>query len=169
MNEEGIRYQEIDYLRGIAILLMVTNHFGYTFLTTIEQEGILFKPLIFLGSFAPVVFFFVTGLGYGVNYHKPIKHGYWLDAIFKAFVLILVERLPLLFNGNFIGMDFLSFIALIIIMVSGARYFKLNTMILIGFVVFLLGMRFIIGPILLENTNFPELPRSTVISEVWLR
>lgn len=146
-----IRYREIDLLRGIAILMMVTNHFGYIFLSPVEQNSLFIAPLIFLGSFAPVVFYFVTGLGYGINYSKPIKRGYWFDVLFKALVLILVERATHLLDGKLVGMDFLSFIALILVILSIVRYYNFGFKTLLGIAAGLLGVRYFIGSVLLSE------------------
>lgn len=60
------RVPEVDFLRGLAAVLMVVNHAGYALLSPTTASGGLSGGLIFAGSFAPVLFFFVTGVGAGL-------------------------------------------------------------------------------------------------------
>ena len=50
--------QQLDLLRGMAIVLMIVNHSGVRLLDPAEQQQGLLGALLFLGSFAPVVVFF---------------------------------------------------------------------------------------------------------------
>ena len=73
-------WREFDLLRGLAAVMMVVNHTAI-FLTPREAYGLIdaraagvslfgSSPLmwvVMLGGFAPVIFFLVTGLGYGVQ------------------------------------------------------------------------------------------------------
>lgn len=66
-HKVSIRWQEIDVLRDLAAILMVVNHVGYKTLDPHQLNGSLAGNLVFIGSFAPVIFFFVTGVGYGIQ------------------------------------------------------------------------------------------------------
>jgi uncharacterized membrane protein len=54
---------DLDILRGLAALMMVTNHLAVKVLTPEQWSNGFLGNLTFIGSFAPVVFFFVTGMG----------------------------------------------------------------------------------------------------------
>ena len=67
--------------------------------------------LVFLGSFAPVLFFFLTGLGYGVQSaagKRPRGQGY----LIKVGILLLADALMWMKPGTYVGNDFLGFIGL---------------------------------------------------------
>ncbi len=62
----NLHWKELDILRGLAAILMIINHVGYKTLAPNLTEGGLSGTLVFIGSFAPVLFFFVTGVGFYV-------------------------------------------------------------------------------------------------------
>ena len=60
------RVAELDLLRGFAALLMVFNHVGYAALSPQAAQHGASGAIVFLGSVAPVLFFFATGFGGGL-------------------------------------------------------------------------------------------------------
>src|SRR5271166_6618259 len=63
--KKSVRWAEIDFLRGLAACLMIANHLGFA--SSSYEESTLVASMTFLGGMAPVLFFLVTGLGYGVK------------------------------------------------------------------------------------------------------
>src|SRR5271166_2892826 len=60
-----VRWEELDFLRGLAACLMIANHLGFA--SASYDSSALVAAMTFLGGMAPVLFFLVTGLGYGVQ------------------------------------------------------------------------------------------------------
>ena len=54
---------ELDVLRGVAASLMIVNHAGIRLLSPADTIESASAVAVFVGGFAPVVFFFVTGFG----------------------------------------------------------------------------------------------------------
>ena len=107
-------------LRGLAGLAMVVNHAAVA-LVPASAAALLAPPdpplsmgpaawASFLGSFAPMIFFFVTGVGYGLQARPggvPRKAGLWP----KVAALLLADALLWRSWGLWIGLDFFGFIA----------------------------------------------------------
>jgi uncharacterized membrane protein len=101
------RVAELDLLRGLAALLMVFNHVGYAVLNRqAAQEG-LSGAIVFLGSMAPVVFFFATGFGAGL----AVRPGSWRSLADKVLLLVLADQFLGWTLGRPLGLDFFGFIA----------------------------------------------------------
>lgn len=114
------RWDELDLLRGIAGVLMVTNHAGYKWL----DEGTLADPvvsaLVFAGSCAPVVFFTTSGIGYGLQVGK----GRAADAralLRKVAILLVADAMLWSAQGAWFGLDFLGFIGLSMLVLDPLR------------------------------------------------
>ncbi len=103
----GERVAELDLLRGMAALLMVFNHVGYAALNRqAAQEGVS-GALVFLGSMAPVLFFFATGFGGGL----AARPGAWRSLADKVLLLLLADQFLGWTLGRPLGLDFFGFIA----------------------------------------------------------
>jgi Heparan-alpha-glucosaminide N-acetyltransferase, catalytic len=101
------RVAELDLLRGIAALLMVFNHVGYAALNrTAAQDGVS-GAIVFLGSMAPVLFFFATGFGAGL----AVRAGSWRSLADKVLLLVLADQFLGWAIGRPLGLDFFGFIA----------------------------------------------------------
>ena len=101
------RVAELDLLRGVAALLMVFNHVGYAALNgQAAQEGAS-GAIVFLGSMAPVLFFFATGFGGGL----AARPGTWRSLADKVLLLLLADQFLGWTLGRPLGMDFFGFIA----------------------------------------------------------
>jgi uncharacterized membrane protein len=146
----------IDLLRGIAVIFMLLNHSAVKWIKVDEMSVGLAGILNFIGSFAPVMFFFITGIGYGLAHQigKPAKTK---DVIIKASILIVAD--VFMRGGDFssIGWDFLAFIGfsmLLLHCLRGRRFGMLLAFLLIG--LFLIA-RFVLGPIyeaLIEQPDY---------------
>lgn len=142
----SIHWKELDILRGLAALLMIVNHLGHKILAPNIIDGNLAGSLLFIGSFAPVLFFFVTGVGYGIQSSQKKKASHWYVILNKVIVLVLADLLMHWSEGRWLGLDFLGFIGLSSLVMEFVRGSKspINYC-LVGFVLVSL-MRYLLGP-----------------------
>lgn len=103
------RWPELDLLRTLAVVLMVTNHSAVR--VAAGSRSLPIEVADIIGSMAPVVFFFLTGLGNGVQSIKG-RSGLRPDFLIKLGVLLVADALLWMSPTRWIGMDFLGFIAL---------------------------------------------------------
>jgi len=96
-----IPWIELDVLRGLAALLMVVNHVGYKALYPSQIDGSLSGNLVFIGSFAPVIFFFVSGVGSGIQPRRK-KASHWYVTLNKVVILFFADLL-MRWSGEFAG------------------------------------------------------------------
>jgi uncharacterized membrane protein len=146
--EKKISWHELDILRGLAALFMIINHGGYEILIPDLATHGISGFIIFISSSAPVLFFFITGVGYGLQSGQTIKPNYWSDVIYKVIILILADQFFFWKKGELIGLDFLGFIAFSTLVMAGIRVTKKPLFYaIIGFIaVFVL--RYLVGPYL---------------------
>ncbi|MEM1445454.1 MAG: hypothetical protein AAGF84_05315 [Planctomycetota bacterium] len=166
-----IHWRSFDLLRGLAAVLMVVNHVGYM-LTSKEAlplvhsasnaDVIRSTPLqwaVLLGAFAPVMFFFVTGLGYGIQTGRA-QPKRLIDLTEKVLILVLADALMWRTAGYDLGLDFFGFIALSMVVLTAvlkldafarsdsATRWLTPSVIGAGVVLFaVLGLRFVAGPV----------------------
>lgn len=106
----NINWKELDILRGLAGLLMIVNHLGVkTLEPSLRQDG-LSGFLLFIGSFAPVLYFFITGVGYGIQSTQKKNVTNWSSVANKIAILFLADLLMKWSGGRILGLDFLGFI-----------------------------------------------------------
>ena len=117
-------WQELDVLRGIAAVMMVVNHVGVKLLAPQYTESGFTGAVLFIASFAPVMFFFVTGVGTGIQSHKRKKASRWSTVLTKAGILWLADLLLAWSNGEWWRLDFLGFIGLSIVVLELIRTSK---------------------------------------------
>ena len=146
--EKKFSLQELDILRGVAALFMIVNHGGYEILIPDLATHGISGFIIFLGSFAPVLFFFITGVGYGLQSGQKIKPNYWSDVIYKVIVLILADQFFFWKNGQLIGLDFLGFIAFSTLVMAGIRVSKKPLFYVIISFIAIFVLRYLLGPYL---------------------
>jgi uncharacterized membrane protein len=101
------RVAELDLLRGFAALLMVFNHVGYAALNPQAAQHGASGAVVFLGSMAPVLFFFATGFGGGLA-KRPAP---WRSVADKVLLLVLADQFLGWTLGRSLGLDFFGFIA----------------------------------------------------------
>lgn len=147
-QKTSIHWKELDILRGLAALLMIVNHLGYKTLSPNVIEGSLAGSLLFVGSFAPVLFFFVTGVGYGLQSSQKKKASHWYVIFNKLIVLVLADLLMHWSEGRWLGLDFLGFIGLSSLVMEFVRRSKspINYCLVSFVLVFL--MRYLLGPLI---------------------
>jgi uncharacterized membrane protein len=142
----NFHWRELDILRGLAAILMIINHVGYKTLPSNLTEGGLSGTLIFIGSFAPAIFFFVTGVGYGIQSNRVIKKDYWSATLKKVLILVLADQLLFWNEGRWLGLDFLGFIGFSSLVLAWLRSSKMPlTYCLTGFIAIPCA-RYLIGP-----------------------
>jgi uncharacterized membrane protein len=117
------RWDELDLLRGIAGVLMVTNHTGYKWLGEATLADPLVRALVFAGSCAPVVFFTTSGIGYGLQ----VGSGRAADLrglVRKVAILLVADALLWFTLDQPVGLDFLGFIGLSMLVLDPLRRAK---------------------------------------------
>src|ERR687885_312810 len=108
-QKKSIHWRELDVLRGLAALFMIVNHVGYETLAPNQIDGSLAGSLLFISSFAPVLFFFVTGVGYGIQSSQKKKASPWYGIVNKVIILVLADLLMHWSEGKWLGLDFLGY------------------------------------------------------------
>ncbi|HEY9890547.1 MAG TPA: heparan-alpha-glucosaminide N-acetyltransferase domain-containing protein [Candidatus Sericytochromatia bacterium] len=142
----SIHWTELDILRGFAALLMIVNHLGYKILAPHLIDGRVAGSFLFISSFAPVLFFFVTGVGYGIQSSQKKKASHWYVVFNKVIILVLADLLMHWSEGRWLGLDFLGFIGLSSLVMEFVRRSKSPlTFSLVGLVLISL-MRYVLGP-----------------------
>src|SRR4028118_1321384 len=144
----SIHWTELDILRGLAALLMIVNHLGYKILAPHLIDGRVAGSFLFISSFAPVLFFFVTGVGYGIQSSQKKKASHWYVVFNKVIILVLADLLMHWSEGRWLGLDFLGFIGLSSLVLEFVRRTKSPlTFCLVGFIAISL-MRYLLGPVI---------------------
>jgi uncharacterized membrane protein len=171
-------WQELDVLRGIAAVMMVVNHVGVKLLSPQQAESGLTGELLFAASFAPVIFFFVTGVGAGIQSSQRKKASRWTAVLNKAGILLLADLLLAWSNGEGWRLDFLGFIGLSIVVLELIRISKAPIALSaagvvgitllrygvgaivahFGFAQHLWGINFVLGTALMPNVSYPLSP-----------
>jgi uncharacterized membrane protein len=107
--------RQLDLFRGVAAILMVLNHAGFHWLAPADATEGVDGVTVFLGSAAPALFFFATGVGMGLSRRSVVD---W-SAIARKVVLLLVADLFLGWGvGRWFGLDFFAFCAISMLAVS---------------------------------------------------
>lgn len=137
--------EQLDLLRGLAIVLMIVNHTGVGLLDPdLQQHGPL-AALMFLGSFAPVVFFFTTGFGVGVG-RRMVDLSAFGSTLLKAGLLVVADQFMFWRKSIPGGVDFLGFIALSSVLVTAIGMSKRPVWLCAGLIFSVLVLRFGFGP-----------------------
>ena len=142
-QEVRVRWSELDILRGLAVIFMIANHLGVS--TPAGENSPPAWFVTFLGSMAPVLFFLVTGLGYGVGSVR--KAGNRGDKYLTKFaVLYAADAFLWLRPGVWLGNDFLGFIAISGLLLEGIRRLRRSLSLSLVLAVLAITMRFGLGP-----------------------
>ena len=102
------RSRQLDLFRGFAAMLMVVNHAGYQLLGRDAVDGGWQTWLVFVGSAAPALFFFATGVGSGLGTGSGEAAA---SALRKIVLLLLADALLNWSTGRLLGLDFFGFAA----------------------------------------------------------
>ncbi len=140
-------WNELDVLRGFAALLMIFNHAGVDWYGDEPSRKTIEGFLTYLGSFAPVVFFLLTGLGHGIAplADREATHRYGLAN--KVAILVCADVLLAWQNGHWLGLDFLGFIGVSTLALEKVRGTRHPIALATVLAVAVLGVRFVVGPL----------------------
>jgi uncharacterized membrane protein len=146
-------WDEIDVLRGLAALLMVCNHAGVAWYGEEPARSTVAGAVTYAGGFAPVLFFLVTGIGYGVAPVAQTGATHRFGLANKVAILIAADVLLAWRHGRWLGLDFLGFIALSMLALEELRARTAATAraLALAGVVAVLVVRFGLGPILMSR------------------
>lgn len=136
------RSLQLDVFRALAAVFMIVNHSGNQLLWR-EGSGDWPSSLVFIGSAAPALFFFATGVGSGISPGRVEAVGSMLH---KVLLLLLADMLLNWSSGNPLRFDFFGFAAvatLALFLVRRTRYPVVYASLLLALV---LGARFGLVP-----------------------
>jgi hypothetical protein len=140
----------LDVFRGFAAIAMVFNHTGVAWLSQAQMTAGWSGFLVFLGSMAPVLFFFSSGVGQGLSPGKLRRDGGAVDLAWKVTLLLLADRIWAAYLGTAVGLDFFGYIALSMVVVSLVDLHRRAVPLAVGLAVLSLVLRFAVGPRLPE-------------------
>jgi len=137
---------ELDVLRGIAAVLMIANHAGFRLLSAGDASMSVAAAAVFIGGFAPVVFFFATGFGIALSTRAGPAD--MRSVAWKATLLVIADQWFFWRRGDVAGLDFFGFIALASVTVSFISSRRRPVLICLVLAVVLLALRYAVGPML---------------------
>lgn len=148
LQQTKLHWSELDVLRGLAAILMIVNHAGVkTLAATVASQGIM-NSVLFMGSFAPVLFFFVTGVGSGIQSSRKNTSGRWRSLLMKVSILFLADSLMHWNLGQWMGLDFLGFIGLSVLVLEFIRRSSVPITVCGIGIVAITAIRFLLNPLL---------------------
>jgi len=150
---QGRDILELDVLRGIAALLMIANHAGYRLLSPADAGSGLTGLAVFLGSFAPVIFFFTTGFGTGLGVAASGRPPPFVGTLWKASLLVLADQVGHWASGQRFGLDFFSFIGLAMLTIAIVARSRHSMALALGLAVLLLCVRYLVGPLIRDRLD----------------
>ncbi len=110
-------------MRGLAGIAMVFNHAAAKWLSPAELAHPFMAMAFLLGSYAPVIFFSTTGIGAGIQAEVQRERGGGHSFGFgrKVAILLVADALMWLTPTQWVGNDFLGFIALCMLVLEPLR------------------------------------------------
>lgn len=139
-------WPELDLLRGFAGIVMVYNHAAAHWAGGSDATGL--PGLLFtIGSYAPVLFFAATGLGYGIQAEaKGGRGGHAFGFGRKVGILLLADALMWLSPQTWLGNNFLGFIALTMLLLEPLRSTRRGWWLAAIAAVGIAGLRYVVVP-----------------------
>jgi hypothetical protein len=137
-----------DVLRATAVMAMIANHLAVRVTAGGTETG-AWRIISELGSFAPVLFFFTTGFGYGLQAGfrqqagKKLKR--LLDSAFKVSLLFAADAMLWLSPGSGWHLDFMAFIGIASAVVVMLELLPSSTYLASGLLLISLALRFVVG------------------------
>ena len=136
---------ELDVFRGWAAVLMIVNHAGYALLSPADANAGPSGLAVFIGSFAPVLFFFATGFGIGLRrIGQPPPN--LVETAWKAALLVAADQAVYWRGGASFGFDFFSFIGVASLLVALVTRARRPVHLSLFLVVAILVVRYLVGP-----------------------
>jgi uncharacterized membrane protein len=143
----AVYWPELDLLRSLAAALMVLNHVAVRGVEAGVSGSSPVSILAFAGSFAPVMFFFLTGLGSGVqSIGRPGPHGY--GYVLKVLVLLAADAMIWVRPGTYLGLDFLGFIGLSMLALEWVRRTRFSGLLAACLAAAVVVARYLVAPLL---------------------
>jgi Predicted membrane protein len=140
---------EIDVWRGLAVVFMVLNHAGFALLSSDSKQNLAVRIFLHITSHAPVLFFFITGVGYGISRGWSGAARKVSGVFYKGVILILIDLLIRISHKSIgFGWDFLGFIAASMLILHAVQSVKRPVMLALGLACACIFMRFFMLPIL---------------------
>lgn len=139
---------ELDVLRGIAAVLMILNHTGFRLLSGTDAAASPSAAAVFLGGFAPVVFFFATGFGIALSTRASAGVVNMRAVLWKAALLVVADQWFYWRHGVAGGFDFFGFIALASVTVTAIASRRRPVLVCLTLALVLLALRYAVGPLL---------------------
>ncbi|MCA9650770.1 MAG: DUF1624 domain-containing protein [Myxococcales bacterium] len=154
------QWVELDVLRGLAGIIMVYNHGAARWLTELQRADPLSGALFLIGSYAPVVFFATTGIGYGIQSELPRKRtaGHAFGFVRKVWILLVADALLWLTPETFVGLNFLGFIALCMLVLEPLRRRRVGWLWPLVGVALVAALRYGVAPRLVEAPGPGQTP-----------
>lgn len=122
MSTQSGDWAALDAFRGIAALAMIANHAAVRWVHPIDAHS-LSSAAFWIGGLAPVLFFFASGFGAGLQHAAArggAAHRYGFAA--KVIVLCIADQFSAGVDGRFAArVDFLSFIGLSMLVLEPLR------------------------------------------------
>ena len=134
------RSRQLDLFRGVAAIFMIVNHAGYQLLGAAANGSGWPGWLVFIGSAAPALFFFATGVGSGLGAGAGSESA--VSALRKVVLLLLADALLNWSTGRPLGFDFFGFAALATATLFLVRRARQPTMVAAGLLVVVLAVRY---------------------------
>jgi len=146
-----VRNVELDVMRALAVIFMVINHAGFKLLSPNDAVQGWAGAWVFLGSFAPVLFFFITGLGAGLAKGASTGQGgapeFWPMAN-KVLLLFLADAFLSLQGGSLRWQfDFFAFIGMCVVAVWLVQQTHRRLIVALIAIAALLAMRYVLAPL----------------------
>jgi uncharacterized membrane protein len=136
----------LDVFRGVAAVLMVINHAGFAWLSSVDATQGLGGAFVGMGSFAPVLFFFATG--YALGLPGQAERGITADRLWKCVLLVVADQFLYWSRGATGGLDFFGFIALSMLVLYGIGPARRVEWLAAALLAVIAALRFAIGPLL---------------------
>ena len=133
-------------MRGIAAVLMIFNHAGFRLLSPAELSGTPEAVAVFLGGFAPVVFFFATGFGIALSRPASGRPPEIASLLWKAALLVVADQFFFWTRGLAWGLDFFSFIAIASVVVTVVARLRQPARVCAALIALLVALRYGLGP-----------------------
>ena len=133
------RSHQLDLFRGVAAIFMIVNHSGYQLLGAGAIDGGWPTWLVFVGSAAPALFFFATGVGSGLSAGGGES---FASALRKVVLLLLADALLNWSTGKLLGLDFFGFAAVATATLFLVRRARSPALVAAGLTVLVLVARF---------------------------
>jgi uncharacterized membrane protein len=154
------QWPELDVVRGLAGIAMVFNHAAAKWLGPDALAHPFMAMAFLLGSYAPVIFFATTGLGAGIQAEVVRERGGGHSFGFgrKVAILLVADALMWISPTQWLGNDFLGFIALCMLVLEPLRTSRRGWIWAAVGVVVVTGLRYGVAPLVVASPEPGTVP-----------